>query len=252
VGNPLTFVDFTLSGQLLSAEFDPTEDEMEWFRGRRLQPSEVFALFGLKKEAEVETGKENVRSDRLKFGCLTQVLALVTLVGWGMGCTQHGKVVAQQTVSATQIDGDGLKLGPFDLNATGKVHRLRLSTSGFSQSSLFVQAIVEDGEGPVFDADGEFWDESGTDSEGYWHESDLSSKADFKLAKAGPHYINLIADPETAAAGAPVSVSIEQGVLHPPPLAWFGFLALPIGFCFMIAGAPETTKAAWQSMNGDD
>jgi len=41
-------------------------------------------------------------------------------------------------------------------------------------------------------------------------------------------------------------------VLHPPPLAWFGFLALPIGFCFMVAGAPETTKAAWQSMSDSD
>jgi hypothetical protein len=252
VGNPLTFADFTISGQLLSAEFDPAEGELEWFRGRRLQPSDVFAMFGLKKEAEAEVGKENVLSDRRKFGCLTQVMALMALCGWIVGCNQHGKVVASQTVSASQIDGDGLRLGPFDLTGAGKVHRLRLSASGFSQSSIFVQALVEDAQGPIFDADGEFWDESGTDSDGAWHESDLSSQSDFKLAKAGPHYVNLIADPETAAAGAPVSVAIEQGVLHSPPLAWFGFLALPIGFCFMVAGAPSTAKAAWQSMSDDD
>jgi hypothetical protein len=252
VGNPLTFADFTQNGMFLSAEFDPAQGELEWFYGHRLQPSEVFTMFGLHHDAAVEIGKENVRADRLKFGCLTQTLALVALVGWGMGCVQHGKVVAQQTVSASQIDGDGLKLGPFNLTGRGQVHRLRLGASGFSQSSIFVQAVVADAEGPVFDADGEFWDESGYDSDGAWHESDLSSKADFKLSKAGPHYINLIADPETAAAGAPVSVAIEQGVLHPPPLAWFGFLALPVGFCFMVAGAPNTAKAAWQSMSGDD
>lgn len=248
----MKFADFTMSGQLISAEYDPALGEIEWFQGKRLQPSEVFSMFGLQKEAAAETGKENVRADRRKFGCLTQTLALVALCGWIVGCNQHGKVVAQQTVNASQIDGDGLKLGPFDLQGTGKVHRLRLGASGFSQSSIFVQALVEDADGPVFDADGEFWDESGTDSDGAWHESDLSSQSDFKLTKPGPYYVNLIADPETSAANAPVSIAIEQGVLHPPPLAWFGFLALPIGFCFMVAGAPETTKAAWQSMSDDD
>ncbi|MGC4044683.1 MAG: hypothetical protein QM758_12885 [Armatimonas sp.] len=176
----------------------------------------------------------------------------MALCGWIVGCNQHGKVVAQQNVNASQIDGDGLKLGPFDLQGTGKVHRLRLSSSGFTESSIFVQAVVEDAEGPVFDTDGEFWDESGTDDDGAWHESDLSTYSDFKLAKPGPYYVNLIADPETAAANAPVSVAIEQGVLHPPPLAWFGFVALPIGFCFMVAGAPETAKTAWKSMSNDD
>jgi hypothetical protein len=251
-GSPLNFADFTLQGQLLSAEYDPAQGELEWFRGRRLQPSDVFSMFGLNKEAAVEVGKTNVRADRRKFGCLTQTLALVALVGWGVGCNQHGKIVAQKTVSASEIDGDGLRLGPFPLTAAGKVHRLRLSTSGLTGTSVFAQAVVEDDQGPVFDADGEFWDESGYEDGESWHESDLSSQSDFKLSKAGSHYITLTADPETAAAGAPVSVAIEQGVLHAPPLAWFGFLALPIGFCFMVAGAPETASAAWQSVSDDD
>lgn len=35
---------------------------------------------------------------------------------------------------------------------------------------------------------GDFWDEEGRDSDGYWHESDLSCSADFVLDEAGKYY----------------------------------------------------------------
>ena len=251
VGSPLTFADFTQNGQLLSAELDQSEGELEWFSGRRMQPSEVLAMFGLQKEAAAETGKESAKSDRKSFGCLTMILSLVALCGWGVGCNQHGKVVAQQTVNASEIDGEGLRLGPFPLTAAGKVHRLRLGTSGLTETSIFTQAIVEDAEGPVFDTDGEFWDESGVDDDGSWHESDTSSQSDFKLAKAGSYYVRLTADPETAATNAPVSFAIEQGVMHPTPLAIFGWIGLPLGFIFLIAGSSQTTKAVMDGLADD-
>ena len=251
MGSPLTFVDLTQNGQLLSAELDPAEGELEWFKGRRMQPSEVFAMFGLQKEASAETAKENAKSDRRSFGCLTMLLSIVALCGWGVGCNQHGKVVATQGVTASQIDADGMRLGPFPLTAAGKVHRLRLWTNGLAQTSVFTQAVIEDDQGPVFDADAEFWDESGVDSDGSWHESDVQSQTDFKLAKAGNYYVRLTADPETAASNVPVNFAIEQGVMHPTPLAVFGWIGLPLGFIFLIAGSSQTTNAVMEGLADD-
>lgn len=251
VGSPLTFVDLTQDGQLLSAELDQSEGELEWFQGRRMQPSEVLAMFGLQKEAAAETGKESAKSDRKSFGCLTMLLSVVALCGWGVGCNQHGKVVATQGVTASQIDAEGMRLGPFPLTGVGKVHRLRLWTNGLTETSVFAQAVVEDAEGPVFDTDGEFWDESGVDDDGSWHESDLQSQSDFKLAKAGNYYVRLTADPETAATNAPVSFAIEEGVMHPTPLAVFGWIGLPLGFVFMAAGSPQATKSVMEGLADD-
>jgi hypothetical protein len=38
---------------------------------------------------------------------------------------------------------------------------------------------------------GDFWDEEGRDSDGYWHESDLSFSSDFVLDEAGKYYVYL-------------------------------------------------------------
>ena len=38
---------------------------------------------------------------------------------------------------------------------------------------------------------GDFWDEEGRDSDGYWHESDLSFSNDFVLDEAGKYYVYL-------------------------------------------------------------
>jgi len=38
---------------------------------------------------------------------------------------------------------------------------------------------------------GDFWDEEGRDSDGYWHESDLSYDTDFVLDEAGKYYVYL-------------------------------------------------------------
>ncbi len=36
---------------------------------------------------------------------------------------------------------------------------------------------------------GDFWDEEGSDSDGYWHESDLSYSSDFVLDESGKYYV---------------------------------------------------------------
>jgi len=43
----------------------------------------------------------------------------------------------------------------------------------------------------VYTLTGDFWDEEGRDSDGYWHESELTYSGDFVLDKAGKYYLFL-------------------------------------------------------------
>jgi len=124
----------------------------------------------------------------------------------------------------------------------GRVHRLELSTSGLTSSSVWVQAVLEDKAGAVYDHDAEFWDESGYD-EGAWHEWVTASRAEFKVKQAGFHQVRLKADPELAGAALPVTVRIAAAAMDPAPLAWFGSFAMLVAVVSFVFSAMKRT--AW-------
>jgi hypothetical protein len=69
-------------------------------------------------------------------------------------------------------------------------------TGGRSKDSavlreLFEEVDVLDEPVEVYSLTGDFWDEEGRDSDGYWHEAELSVKRDFVLESAGKYYFYL-------------------------------------------------------------
>ena len=248
-GSRNQFVDLEGGGGFFGAEIG-SDGEVEWFRGRRMEEATILEMFGLKKEAEVAVGKQNARADRSKFGCLTSVLALVALFGGCAGSMNAGKVVASGSSVVSQIPADGKVFGPYNLTKANKVHRLKVSTS-ISQTSVWVQAVVEDKAGELFDTQADMWDETGYDDEGSWHEYSLNSSKDFKVAQPGQYFVRLYAEPEPAAANATVNFALEEGVMYPTYLIAFGVAGLILGIIFVCAGAPDKTKQVWASMSDD-
>jgi hypothetical protein len=57
---------------------------------------------------------------------------------------------------------------------------------------------------------GDFWDEEGSDDEGKWHESDLSSDDDFVIEKPGRYYVYLELASQKPRPVSSVSVRIER------------------------------------------
>jgi len=57
---------------------------------------------------------------------------------------------------------------------------------------------------------GDFWDEEGTDDEGYWHESDLSVEDDFVLEKAGNYYAYLELTSQKPRATASIGLELKR------------------------------------------
>lgn len=243
-GDRARYADFRAGQTIFSLEWEDF-DGQEWYRGRQMPDSEVLAMFGLRTLAEAQERVETVKKDRAGFGCLLIVLSILSLIGWGVALNQRGRVVSTQSAMAASIPEEGIVFEPIYLTPNAKVHRMRLSTSGLSQTSLWAQAVLEDDQGPVLDADGEFWDETGYD-DGYWHEWVTESYQDFRVAKAGFYRVRLRADPEQPSSASPATVRIEAGVLYPPYLAWYGFIALGLGFVFLAAGG--SSQKAWTGM----
>jgi hypothetical protein len=241
-GDTLRYAEVSVPGYAdLSAEYDPSTGEVEWYRGRKLDEASVAGMFGrndIKEEAE---RKENVQTDRRRFGCLTSLIAFFALFG---GCAfSSGPVVGQDGAVASQIAAadEGKRFGPYMLNKVDRVHRLEVSTS-LTQSSVWVQAVLEDAEGGVVDAERELWDESGVDSDGSWHESDLNASRNFRLAKPGPYYVRLQAEPDASSAGANINFRLQEIGVNSGPLVTFGVIGLILGTVFWLAGAPSARQ----------
>ncbi|MBC8104149.1 MAG: DUF4178 domain-containing protein [Cytophagales bacterium] len=234
-------------GCTYSVETDLGSGVSEWFRGRHLDDRAVFTLFDLRHLLAAEDQREQALRDRRIFGLLLLVLSLVSMVFCAAG-QSAGHIVAKDTVMASQIGEGGLRQGPYPLNSAGRVHRLSVSTS-LASTSMWVQAVVENEEaGALFDTEGEFWDESGSDSEGPWHEYSLESRQEFRLERAGNIYVRLFADPEASAANSPVSFKVEENVLYPIPPLILGIVLLPVGLVFLVRSSPTIAARAWEGM----
>lgn len=247
LGEQIQYVDMKDStGRIVSGEVSPS-GEMEWFRGGRMDDRAVLSLFGLTHLLTELNRREERKKGQYSFGCVTMLVAILAFILACVGGCGKGKVVASGSAVASQIDEDGKRFGPFKLTQANRVYRLRVSTS-LSSTSMQVQGVIENADASqFFDVDSEFWDESGYDSDGAWHESELEANRDFRLDQPKEVYVRLYADPEAQAANAPVSFAIEEGVLSYGPFVAFGIVGSIIGFIWLcIAGS---TKKVWDGMS---
>lgn len=245
VGQSSPYADFGSDNTVYSVE--QASDGIEWFRGRRLATAEVYSLFGLQEEVKQELQKEAVLTDRRRFGCLWFTLSLTAFFLYAIATSVNGRQVFSTQLTASQVADEGSVVGPFPLKQVGYPDRLYLASGSLSQTSVWVQGVLEDASGPVFEAEQEFWDETGYD-DGPWHEWVTDSKTDFRLARAGDFRVRVYADPEDAASATPIMVRVYEGVVHATPLAWFGGVGLVLGTLIWLAGAPGARKSLSEAM----
>jgi hypothetical protein len=158
---------------------------------------------------------------------------------------------ASGMVTVRPNDEEGTRFGPFRLTAKDRVHRLHIQGNMREQSN-WVQAVLEDeNQVQLFETQRDMWDESGYDSDGAWHESDLSASTDFVLKTPGNYYIRMYTEPDPATAGrgeASASFTIRQEVLYPVYLGFFGFIALIIGIIWLIKSSAVAAAPIWKQV----
>ncbi len=253
-GQATGYVDALRAGEFFCVEW--TEDAIECYRGHFVDQRQLCTLFG-QKEALIALDRQQLsHQSRRRFGAVCIAAGVLALCCWIYSF--GGGQVVEGGMGNTPLAGvtdEGVRFGPVELRARDRVHRLEIQGK-MSDDSNWVAAVLEDAEEQeLVSADRDMWDEHGVDSDGAWHESDLSASHDFVLRKPGQYYVRLYAEPEpgrTPSLGTSGSFVLREGVLNGTWLGIYGFLALVIGTCFLLSGSPQTVQKFQESMASSD
>lgn len=255
LGQTKGYLDAAGAAGFYSVEW--TEDAVEFYRGQFLDERQVYSMFGLHDLLAGLARREQGLQSRRWFGWVLVAASVVALVLWIVALASSGSVVPNGTgsVQLGSVGDDGARFGPIALKSRGAVYRLDISGQMTEQSNWVAAVLEDEEEQELIPVDREMWDESGTDEDGRWHESDLSASTYFVLKQPGNYYVRLYAEPEPGQfASGTASFTLREKVVYPAYFGWFGLLAGIAGVLFIIASAPSQTKAMLQSLkeSGDD
>jgi ribosomal protein S27E len=140
-------------------------------------------------------------------------------------CSDGKFVTAYKIDNVSLLSEEGVIRGPFQLTRQGAVHKIKLSGSMPDNSDTWVAVeLLDSSQSPVTAIEGDFWRESGRDSEGTWHESNTSKSYLFKLEKPGAYYLRLYGErgAKNRSGYSSMSVEVFEGV----KLSRYYFLAM--------------------------
>ncbi|RME42810.1 MAG: DUF4178 domain-containing protein, partial [Deltaproteobacteria bacterium] len=208
-----------------------TEEEIEFAKGRELEAAFVYRIFKIDKPLpspapfEEET-EEEISGEDHGWGpvLLTLAGASVCLMLLGFFGLSQGSVVTQRRLPVPAIAQEP---GIVTLRISNARNAAEIDLETALRQRTFgvtLEIYDEAGEKPLFTYETEFWDESGTDIEGYWHESDESEKILVRFPRPGRYRLHLAA---TAPVEAQLQITVKEGVWL---VRWFFIAAGISGF----------------------
>jgi hypothetical protein len=238
LGEQRNYLDAKTFKTLYAVEW--TEDELEFYRGKPLFEREVLMAFGLKDQLRALENRQKRSRSQSAFAA---VCLLVSIVAFIMGALalDSGVLVSGNSVPVSSIGPDGKRFGPITLDPKRGVHRLTVYGQ-MTESSAWVSGVLEKGEGTeLIGTQGDFWDESGTDSDGYWHESDLRKSSDFVARGAGPYYVRIFAESDSPSQSSSQTAGYElrAGSVFPTYFFVFGGVSMVMSIIFFLIGSRE-------------
>jgi hypothetical protein len=263
LGDKSMYLDAGSGTRVYSMEW--TEDEVSYYRGERLTERQVLVMFGRYEEIAALEAQERRLASRRRFALVCLFAGFLAFLGW-INALTPGRVVGQGSAAIAQIPDDGIRFGPIPVKQTSRVHRLRVGASLREEAAWVGAAIETPAQQELFGVARDMWDESGYDSDGAWHESDLQAQTDFVPAQAGEYYVRLYSEPEgrtgtgyssspgrTFTSSGSASFELQEGVLYPWYLLWYSLLAFLIGGIYLLAGSPSMRQSIGEAMqSGDD
>lgn len=254
VGDSVHYLDAqSMRGELYAVEWSP--DEIEFYVGRYLTDREVLVAFALHGQLHALENLEKKRKAQAVFATACLALAMLSFLAWAVSLRSGGLVSRHEVPIGSVIDENGFLAGPLTLDPGGRVHRLRIHGS-MTQASAWFAAVLETPDGAeLIGTQHDFWDESGTDSDGPWHEWDLNAQTDFVVKQPGNYYVRLYAERDISPMGSFGNAGYEMHsrVIYPTYFLTYGIVAAMIGVLFLcLAYQKNLGKMAQQMAESSD
>jgi hypothetical protein len=230
-GQRAHYIDAGYGNHLYSVEW--TDDEIEYYKGENTTWREVLTAFGMKRNLEILEGVQRRKFSHNVFATVCLLLSFVALLLWG-GVGSRGTLISQGSVPLVSVNREtGARFGPINLDPSRPVHQLSI-WANMSQSSAWVAGVLEAADGAeLVGTQRDFWDETGYDDEGRWHEYDLRSDTNFAARHPGPYYIRLYVEPDANSGNYQnVGYELRAGILHSTYLGIFGTAGLLMALWF--------------------
>ncbi len=198
---------------------DGQTKEIEFFRGRKVPELQLALAFD--NQQEIERLQEEKRSEELiRRSSIVALAGAVFLFALSIYflAFDFGSRVANYYVKVSELTGEGKTVGPVNLKKSGRLHRLVLRGSIPNNRSFQGGVELMDSTRLVINnVDGDFWRESGWDSDGRWSESDLKASQTFRLSKAGHYFFRFYSSKPPASltnlSNSKLQLSVYEGVI---------------------------------------
>lgn len=221
-----------------------TMNRVEFYRGQPLSERQVLSLFNLQKQIAALDALTRKRRSRQIFAGYALALSLFAFIA-GAAALSSGRVVSQSAIPIESVSADGARFQVGRLDPAKHIHRLAISGS-MREASAWVAGVLEAQDGTeLIGTQRDFWDESGHDSDGYWHESDLSAQTDFLIRYPGPYFVRLYVERDTARGSFQnVGYRLSEGVLYPTYYFVYAVIVLLIALLFFALSSKKATTVS--------
>ncbi|MCB0323161.1 MAG: DUF4178 domain-containing protein [Bdellovibrionales bacterium] len=236
IGDIDKYCEYDAGGVRYSVEWKVSPDgagieEVEFFATRPIGKLELAELFGEQSILDEARRASQHKAQYRQWSVLFWVAGMISTLFAVTALFREGTLVDRFEIEMAKIADTGLIRGPFQLDQVGRVHELVLSTSIPDNSEAWGAAELLNGEQAAINAlEGEFWRESGYDSDGHWSESDTTHSRLFRLDHPGTYYVRLMAD----GASAPAATLRFELYKDVPLARWYILTTL---LCFGLAVA---------------
>lgn len=221
IGETVHYIEASQGRQPYSIEY--TREEIELYRGTQISEEDVWTAFGkteLVEAMRAAQAKGLVTKDGKPRRPKAQILLLgilwLTLIASLVGIIFSffsGDRILNQSVNLNK--GQEQQVGPIMIKQINRPHKLKLRSGSLSTDTwATVTADIITPNGDTFPLlSGQFWRETGYDSEGRWDESDLTAAMVFRPTQTGEHHLKLRFTESKSVNSANVTASIWAGVV---------------------------------------
>jgi hypothetical protein len=217
VGEFGKFAEYKYGAQTYSTEARVKEGgkeiaEVEFFKSTPISKLDLARAFDAKEIIEEEAARKRMDGEFKRLSTLSYIVGAILTLFYIGSCSVGGENVASYDVDFTRLPESGLTKGPFNLSEKGEIYELTLSTSIPDNSySWGAIELLDSKQAPINAFEGDFWRESGYDSDGSWSESSTSTSHLFKLETPGDYYVRFFSERGTASRGK-LKFTLREGV----------------------------------------